>query len=117
MLIAAALDFFMQAGFTMVESGFTRAKNAGNIIMKNFMDFCGGTISYWIIGFKIMFGVSAGGFTGTGIPALVVFFRIFRCFPFPPLFSISYCAIISSNAVFGDHRRYNCLLLIHVPGG
>ena len=50
-LIGAALVFFMQAGFAMVETGFTRAKNAGNIIMKNMMDFCIGTPTFWIIGF------------------------------------------------------------------
>lgn len=55
-LIAAALVFFMQAGFAMVETGFTRAKNAGNIIMKNLMDFSLGTPIFWIIGFGIMFG-------------------------------------------------------------
>jgi Amt family ammonium transporter len=55
-LIAAALVFFMQAGFAMVETGFTRAKNAGNIIMKNLMDFCIGTPTYWLVGFGIMFG-------------------------------------------------------------
>ncbi len=55
-LVAAALVFFMQAGFAMVETGFTRAKNAGNIIMKNLMDFCIGTPVYWLIGFGLMFG-------------------------------------------------------------
>jgi len=55
-LIAAALVFFMQAGFAMVETGFTRAKNAGNIIMKNLMDFSIGTPIYWLVGFGIMFG-------------------------------------------------------------
>jgi Amt family ammonium transporter len=54
-LIAAALVFFMQAGFAMVESGMTRAKNAGNIIMKNLMDFAIGTPIYWLFGFGIMF--------------------------------------------------------------
>lgn len=57
-LIAAALVFFMQAGFAMVETGFTRAKNAGNIIMKNLMDFAIGTPVYWLIGFGIMFAGS-----------------------------------------------------------
>jgi len=57
-LIAAALVFFMQAGFAMVETGFTRAKNAGNIIMKNLMDFSIGTPAYWLIGFGIMFAGS-----------------------------------------------------------
>ena len=55
-LIGAALVFFMQAGFAMVETGFTRAKNAGNIIMKNLMDFCIGTPIFWLVGFGIMFG-------------------------------------------------------------
>lgn len=55
-LLGAVLVFFMQAGFAMVETGFTRAKNAGNIIMKNLMDFALGTIVFWIIGFGIMFG-------------------------------------------------------------
>ena len=53
-LIGAALVFFMQAGFAMVESGFTRAKNAGNIIMKNLMDFCIGTPCFMILGFGPM---------------------------------------------------------------
>ncbi|WOO37411.1 ammonium transporter [Anaerocolumna sp. AGMB13020] len=64
-LVAAALVFFMQAGFAMVETGFTRAKNAGNIIMKNLMDFSLGTPIYWLFGFGIMFGGSGlliGGF-------------------------------------------------------
>ncbi len=59
-LIGAALVFFMQAGFAMVETGFTRAKNAGNIIMKNIMDFSIGTILFWVIGFGIMFGANDG---------------------------------------------------------
>lgn len=54
-LLGAVLVFFMQAGFAMVETGFTRAKNAGNIIMKNLMDFALGTIVFWLIGFGIMF--------------------------------------------------------------
>ncbi len=53
-LIGAALVFFMQAGFAMVESGFTRAKNAGNIIMKNLMDFCIGTVAFVLLGFSLM---------------------------------------------------------------
>lgn len=60
--LGAALVFFMQAGFAMVETGFTRAKNAGNIIMKNLMDFCLGTPIFWILGFGLMFG--AGSFIG-----------------------------------------------------
>ena len=56
-LVAAFLVFLMQAGFAMVETGFTRAKNACNIMMKNLLDFCCGALAYWAIGFGIMFGV------------------------------------------------------------
>jgi len=63
-LLAAFLVFFMHAGFAMVETGFTRAKNAGNIIMKNFMTFSMGSISYTLIGFTLMFGLTAAGFVG-----------------------------------------------------
>ena len=64
-LIGAFMVFFMQPGFAMVETGFTRAKNAGNIVMKNFMDLCLGSIVFWIIGFGLMFGTDIGGFIGT----------------------------------------------------
>ena len=63
-LIGAGLVFFMQAGFAMVETGFTRAKNAGNIIMKNLMDFSLGTPIFWILGFGIMFGAASPFFGG-----------------------------------------------------
>ncbi len=55
-LVAAFLVFFMQAGFAMVEAGFTRQKNAANIVMKNLMDFGIGSIAFWAIGFGLMFG-------------------------------------------------------------
>ncbi len=64
-LVAAALVFFMQAGFAMVETGFTRAKNAINIMMKNLMDFSMGTLGFWAVGFGLMFGVSGTGWIGT----------------------------------------------------
>jgi Amt family ammonium transporter len=64
-LIAAALVFFMQAGFAMVESGFTRAKSAVNIMMKNLMDFSMGTLFFWAIGFGLMFGAAPTGWFGT----------------------------------------------------
>ncbi|RCW54916.1 MULTISPECIES: ammonium transporter [Halanaerobium] len=65
-LIAAFLVFFMQAGFAMVEAGFTRAKNAGNIIMKNMMDFASGSLVYWAVGFAFMFGAGNGFIGNTG---------------------------------------------------
>ena len=71
-LIGAAFVFFMQAGFAMVETGFTRAKNAGNIIMKNLMDFCIGTCAFIFIGFGILLGEDTlGGFIG--LPTLGIF--------------------------------------------
>lgn len=85
-LVGAALVFFMQAGFAMVETGFTRAKNAGNIIMKNLMDFCIGTPCFWLLGFGLMFGgsgaligsvkgIASEGIYGTGmLPEGVPFF-------------------------------------------
>ena len=92
-LVAAALVFFMQAGFAMVETGFTRAKNAGNIIMKNLMDFAIGTPLYWLLGFGIMFagsGAIIGGFDplvqgnyssilpdGVPLPAYLIFQTVF----------------------------------------
>lgn len=66
-LIGAALVFFMQAGFAMVEAGFTRAKNSGNIIMKNLMDFALGTVVFWLFGYGLMMGTDAGGFVGTPV--------------------------------------------------
>ena len=63
-LIGAALVFWMQAGFAMVEAGFTRAKNTGNIIMKNLMDFCIGTVTFILIGFGLLMGEDLLGFIG-----------------------------------------------------
>lgn len=63
-LIGAALVFWMQAGFAMVETGFTRAKNAGNILMKNLMDFCIGTVVFILIGFGLLLGEDLAGLIG-----------------------------------------------------
>jgi len=73
-LMAAFLVFFMQAGFGMLEAGFTRAKNAANILMKNMMDFCMASLAYWIVGFGLMYGAGNGlighsWFFLAGIPA------------------------------------------------
>ena len=91
-LIGAALVFFMQAGFAMVETGMTRAKNAGNIIMKNLMDFCIGTVLFTLIGFGLMLGEDAlAGLVG--IPNLDILgsFNDFdRCAEF--VFNLVFCA-------------------------
>ena len=64
-LMGAALVFFMQCGFAMVEAGFTRAKNVGNITMKNLMDFCIGTVAFYLLGYNLLCG--EGGFVGWGL--------------------------------------------------
>lgn len=65
LFIGSCLVFFMQAGFAMVETGFTRSKNTANLIMKNTLDFCVGALLYFMFGFGLMYGTSAGGFIGT----------------------------------------------------
>ncbi len=90
-LIGAALVFFMQCGFAMVETGFTRAKNAGNIIMKNLMDFCIGTVMFILLGFGLM--MSENYFMGIiGIPSLEIF-TDFNHFPWSLfVFNLVFCA-------------------------
>ncbi len=63
-MLGAILVYFMQAGFALVETGFTRAKNAGNICMKNMMDFVLGSLFFFILGFPLMFGTNIGGILG-----------------------------------------------------
>ena len=65
-IMAAGLVFFMQAGFTMLESGFIRAKNSYNVAIKNISDFTAAIISFWVVGFALMFGTSQGGWIGSG---------------------------------------------------
>lgn len=91
-LIGAALVFFMQCGFAMVETGMTRAKNAGNIIMKNLMDFCIGTVVFILLGFGLMLGEDAL-FGLVGVPTLDILtnFNSFdRCAEF--VFNLVFCA-------------------------
>jgi len=93
-LLGAALVFFMQAGFAMVEAGFTRAKNAGNIVMKNLMDFSLGTPIYWLIGFGLMFG-GTGGFIGWFDPTIQADYSFLGLtFPLPVfiIFQTVFCA-------------------------
>ena len=90
-LIGAALVFFMQCGFAMVESGFTRAKNAGNIIMKNLMDFCIGTVTFTLLGFGFLCGEDVL-FGLIGMPNLGIF-TDFANFPWHNfVFNLVFCA-------------------------
>ena len=89
-LMGAALVFWMQAGFAMVEAGFTRAKNAGNIIMKNLMDFCIGTVVFIFIGYSLLCGEDIGGFIGK--PTLNIF-SDYANFDWPGfVFNLVFCA-------------------------
>ena len=90
-LIGAAFVFFMQAGFAMVETGFTRAKNAGNIIMKNLMDFCIGTVVFMFLGFGILLGEDTlGGFIGIPTLGIVTDYAHFDWSNF--VFNLVFCA-------------------------
>lgn len=90
-LMGAALVFFMQAGFAMVEAGFTRAKNAGNIIMKNLMDFCIGTVVFVLLGGGLLLGEDAlGGFLGLPTIGLFTDFETYDWFNF--VFNLVFCA-------------------------
>ena len=97
-LIGAALVFFMQAGFAMVETGFTRAKNAGNIIMKNLMDFCIGTVVFMILGFGLMMGEDAL-FGLIGVPNFDLFAK-FSEFIESPATGFSQASVFVFNLVF-----------------
>lgn len=89
-LIGAALVFWMQAGFAMVETGFTRAKNAGNILMKNLMDFCIGTVVFILIGFSLLLGEDMVGLIGK--PGLDIF-TSYESFDFSNfVFNLVFCA-------------------------
>ncbi len=89
-LIGAALVFWMQAGFAMVEAGFTRAKNTGNILMKNLMDFCIGTIMFILIGFSFLLGEDVLGFIGK--PGFDIF-TAYENFSFSDfVFNLVFCA-------------------------
>ena len=94
-LIGVALVFFMQAGFAMVETGFTRAKNAGNIIMKNLMDFAIGAIVFWLFGAGLILGDSVGGFIGTPINPFKMSDDIFPSFMFNMVFCATAATIVS----------------------
>ncbi|MBE6997516.1 MAG: ammonium transporter [Ruminococcaceae bacterium] len=97
-LIGAALVFWMQAGFAMVETGFTRAKNAGNIIMKNLMDFCIGTVVFSLLGYTLMMGEDA--FFGLiGVPNLDLFTH-FKAFIASPAEGFTDASYFVFNLVF-----------------
>ena len=115
-LLGAALVFFMQPGFAMVETGFTRAKNAGNIIMKNLMDFCIGTVMFVFLGFSLMMSEDyLFGFIG--IPNLNIFsdFNGFiqgNASSF--VFNLVFCATAATIVSGAMAERYEICFLLHL---
>ena len=107
-LIGAAFVFFMQAGFAMVETGFTRAKNAGNIIMKNLMDCCIGTVVFMFLGFGILLGEDTlGGFIGIPTLGIITDYANFDWSNF--VFNLVFCATTATIVSGAMAERTNFL--------
>ena len=117
-LIGAALVFWMQAGFAMVEAGFTRAKNTGNIIMKNLMDFCIGTVMFILIGFGLLLGEDYVGLIGK--PGFDIFtsYSNFEWSQF--IFNLVFCAT-AATIVSGENKiliilyLFRCYISTYLP--
>ena len=111
-LIGAAFVFFMQAGFAMVETGFTRAKNAGNIIMKNLMDFCIGTIVFIFLGFGLLLGEDAlGGLVGVPTLGIFIDYANFDWSNF--VFNLVFCATTATivSGAMADRTKFSMYLV------
>jgi len=93
-LITAVLVMFMQAGFAMVEAGFTRTKNTANILMKNLMDFAIGSIIFWILGYTLMYGDDIGGFLGK----ITLFFGSNEINGVPDMASLMFQTVFAATA-------------------
>ncbi|MCL2050260.1 MAG: ammonium transporter [Lachnospiraceae bacterium] len=114
LLIGAAMVFFMQAGFAMVESGFTRAKNAANIIMKNLMDFSLGTVVFALLGYQLLVGTSIGGFVGT--PNLSIF-TDFSSFDFADfVFNMVFCATAATivSGAMAERTKFSSYIIYSI---
>ncbi|MBN2658517.1 MAG: ammonium transporter [Spirochaetales bacterium] len=109
--LAAALVFFMQAGFAMVELGLTRAKNAGNIIMKNLMDFSVGSIIFWLVGWAIMYGSAYGGF-GNNVMLKVSDSSVMRDWIFQVVFAATAATIVSGS--MAERTKFSSYLIYSV---
>lgn len=110
-LCASALVFFMQAGFAMVETGFTRAKNAGNIIMKNTLDFCLGTIAFMLLGYGLLCGTSIGGFLGIPNMSLFTSFATMDWSSF--IFNLVFCATAATivSGAMAERTKFKSYLV------
>ncbi|MFQ6041119.1 MAG: ammonium transporter, partial [Candidatus Poribacteria bacterium] len=121
-LFTAFLVFFMQAGFAMVETGFTRAKNAVNILMKNLMDFSMGSVAFWALGFAIMFGNGNGfmGLKGWFINANTHVFNSLNWTSVPTLAAWMFQLVFAATAAtivsgaMAERTKFNCYLIYSV---
>ncbi len=109
--LAAALVFFMQAGFAMVEIGLTRAKNSGNIIMKNLMDFSTGALIFWAVGWAIMYGNAYGGFTDN-VLLTVSDSSVLRDWIFQVVFAATAATIVSG--AMAERTKFSSYLIYSV---
>src|SRR6056297_662530 len=113
LILAAALVFFMQAGFALVEMGLTRAKNAGNIIMKNLMDFSVGAVFFWAIGWALMYGDSLSGIIGTSqffIPKADS--TLYRDWMFQVVFAATAATIVSGS--MAERTKFKAYLVYSI---
>ena len=108
-IVGICLVFFMQAGFAMVETGFTRAKNAGNIIMKNLMDFCIGTVAFLILGYGIMHGSDIGGVIGNVGDLSVIYTQFTSGDMLKVMFHLVFCATAATIVSGAMAERTNFL--------
>ena len=108
-LMGAALVFFMQCGFAMVEAGFTRSKNVGNITMKNLMDFCIGTVAFYLLGYNLLCG--DGGFIGWGLNPFAHFGETdWSGF----VFNLVFCATAATIVFRSNGRAYQIYYLLYL---
>lgn len=108
--LAAALVFFMQAGFALLESGMSRAKNAVNVMMKNYMDVCLGSLIYWLLGYGIMFGENLSGFIGLSHFALTdVAAWDYSLLLFQMMFAAT--AVTICSGAMAERTKYDAYLL------
>ncbi len=113
LVLSAALVFFMQAGFAMVEIGLTRAKNAANILMKNLMDFSVGALFFWVVGWALMYGSSAAGIIGLDQFFLVnADSDIYRDWMFQVVFAATAATIVSG--AMAERTRFHSYLVYSV---
>jgi len=108
--VAAALVFFMQAGFALLESGMSRAKNAVNVVMKNYVDVCLGSLAFWLVGYGLMFGFNPTGWFGQSHFALIGAENgDYMALLFQTMFAAT--AVTIASGAMAERTRYQAYLL------